>query len=113
MELSSILLILGFLTLAVMLIVSIVDSKEVKRLKETLNNLYMTVAEDRIELYKELKNTKALVEDLSLKVTLLAARCNHMEQCKDCEGDCEGVCKKEAVKPKEVIKSKRPRKPKQ
>jgi len=105
MTLELTLAVLGFLGIVVLMVMSIVDGLEIKRLKNVLNELYMSVAEDRIDIYKELDHIRDSYDVTQVELQLLAARCN---QCEGCQ------CKKDSC-PRELIpnKPKRPRKPKQ
>ncbi len=100
-----ILAIVGFLILAVLAIFSIVDGVEIRRLKKVLNELYMQVAEDRIDLHKELGNVREDYKVTQFELDLLASRCNQCEK---------SGCVNHVEKTKEVTtsKAKRPRLPK-
>ncbi len=106
---ETILAILGFILIIVLAVVEIVNYRQIGKLKEVLNEMYLTVATDRSEIYKELDAIRDSYDVTQIELQLVAGRCNACENKCDCtDGDCT---KKKTEIPTEA-KPKRSRTPK-
>lgn len=106
---ETILGVIAFVLFIPLSVIEIVNARQITRLKQTISEMYLTVAEDRSNIYKLLETVK---EDFSIteaEMLLLAGRLNTLEGCDKCEGKCTDECKKDTI----PVKQKRPRKPRQ